>query len=335
MTYALLVVVLALAFPWGAAALARRLAGVLRPREACWTLTAAAVLLAGGTVAALVGLFHVPFLAGLEQLPLARVVEVWPAAVPVATVAGALLLTQLVLVVRRRLRHRSLLGRAWRAAGEGLGDGDLLVVPGREVDAYALPGHRGRPGRVVVTSGMMRALRDQEREVLLAHERAHLHGRHHLLSAVTDLAAMVHPALRSLREALVLHLERWADESAASAVGDRRVAAAAVARAALAGSARSQAPGYPLLSVTSGPVPQRVEALLLPEPAAPQGGVRRAGLALLAGTVVAAASAALALAYGLHEFVEYDARQLIGAGSPSGCSSLWSTLHALFGTGAS
>ncbi|MGW4968884.1 M56 family metallopeptidase [Streptomyces albidoflavus] len=335
MTYALLLVVLALVFPWGAAALARRLAGVLRPREACWTLTVAAVLMAGGTVAALVGLFHVPFLAGLEQLSLTRVVEVWPAVVPLACVAGALLLTQFVLLVRRWRRHRALLARAWRAAGAGHGDGDLLVVADSEADAFALPGHRGRPGRVVVTSGMMRTLRDQEREVLLAHERAHLRGRHHLLSAVTDLTTTIHPALRSVREALVFHLERWADESAALAVGDRRVAAAAVARAALAGSGRSHAHGYPLLSVTSGPVPQRVEALLLPEPGPPRGGARRAGIVVLAGTVIAAATAALALAYGLHEFVEYDARQLIGTGPPTGCSSLWSTLHALFGAGAS
>ncbi|MGW4758275.1 M56 family metallopeptidase [Streptomyces chartreusis] len=334
MTYVLVLVVLALAFPWGVAPIARHLAGLLGPRAACWVLTAAAVLLAGGTISALIGLFHVPFLAALEQLSLARVVEVWPAAVPFAAAAGAVMLAQLVLLVRRWLQHRSVLRRAWLSAGEGKGDGDLLVVPGSDVDAFALPGYRGRPGRVVVTSEMLRSLKAGEREVLLAHERAHLAGRHHLLSAVVDLAAVVHPALRSLREALAFHLERWADEEAAAVVGDRRVAAAAIARAALAGGSRSRGGGYPLLSVTSGPVPQRVEALLLPEPQAPRGGVRRAGMAALAGSVLTAAVAALALAYGLHEYVEYAAQQLIGAGAPSGCSGIWSTLHALFGTGA-
>ncbi|MER5959875.1 M56 family metallopeptidase [Streptomyces longhuiensis] len=312
MTYVLGVVVFTLAFPWGGVAIARRLACRLPPRWACWVLTGAAVLLAGATISALVGLFHVPFLASLEQLSLTRVLEVWPAAVPLACAAGAVMLVQLVLLARRWLQHRSLLERAWLSADEGTGDGDVLVVAGSDVDAFALPGYRGRPGRVVVTSGMVRSLKAGEREVLLAHERAHLAGRHHLLSAVVDLAAVVHPALRSLREALVFHVERWADEDAAAVVGDRRMAAAAIARAALAGMSHGGVGGYPLLSATSGPVPQRVEALLLPEPVIPRGGGRRAVVAALAGMVVVAAVAALALAYGLHEYVEYAARQLIG-----------------------
>ncbi|WNI20931.1 M56 family metallopeptidase [Streptomyces sp. ITFR-16] len=309
MTYVLVLAVLALAFPWAAAPAARRLAGVLPPREASWALTGAAVLLAGGTVAALIGLFHVPFLASLERVPLPRVLEVWPAAVPFACAAGAVLLAQLVLLIRRRLQHWSLIRRAWLAAAGGTGEGDLLVVPGAGVDAFALPGHRGRLGRVVVTSGMVRALKAREREVLLAHERAHLAGRHHLLSAVADLASVIHPALRGVRESLAFHLERWADEAAATAVGDRRVAAAALARAALAGSShgRPGPSGYPLLSATSGPVPRRVEALLLPEPVAPRGRARRAGAAALAGAVALAALTALGLAYGVHEYVEYAA----------------------------
>ncbi|MGW5861263.1 M56 family metallopeptidase [Streptomyces sp. NPDC055239] len=326
MTYVLVLVLLTLAFPWGGAAIARRLAGVLPPRWACWVLTGAAVLLAGGTISALIGLFHVPFLASLEQLSFTRVLEEWPAAVPFACAAGAVMLAQVVLLVRRWIQHRSLLKRAWLSASEGTGDGDLLVVPGSDVDAFALPGYRGRRGRVVMTSGMVRSLKAGEREVLLAHERAHLAGRHHLLSAVVDLAAVVHPALRGLRESLAFHLERWADEEAAAVVGDRRVAAAAVARAALAGASHGRVSGYPLLSATSGPVPQRVQALLLPEPVVPRGGAGRVGAAALATTVVVAAVAAVALAYGLHEYVEYAARQLIGA--PSGCSSLWSVLGA-------
>ncbi|MDT0473646.1 M48 family metalloprotease [Streptomyces sp. DSM 41014] len=310
MTYALVLVVVTLAFPWGGVAVAGRLADRLPPRSACRVLTGAAVLLAAGTVSALAGLVHVPFLAALERLPLARVLDVWPAAVPLAGAAGAVLLAHLVLLARRWSRHRSLIRRAWLSVDGGAGDGDLLVIPGRHVDAFALPGNRGRPGRVVVTAGMMRALTAGEREVLLAHERAHLARRHHLLSAAVDLAAVVHPAIRGLRKTLAFHVERWADEEAAAAVGDRRAAAAAIARAALAGSAHGRTAGYPVLSATSGPVPRRVQALLLPEPAAPRGGARRAGAVALAATVVVAAVAALAFTYGLHEYVEYAARQL-------------------------
>ncbi|MFI6019070.1 M56 family metallopeptidase [Streptomyces sp. NPDC051287] len=332
MTYALALVLLLLVLPWAGAAVARRLAEALPPWWACWSLTGASVLLAGGTISALVGLFHVPFLASLEHLPLRRVLEVWPTAVPFACAAGLAMFVQLVLLVRRWLKHRSLLKRAWLVVEEGTGDGDLLVVPGADVDAFALPAYRGHRGRVVVTSGMMRALKAGEREVLLAHERAHLAGRHHLLSAVVDLAAVVHPAVRSLREALTFHLERWADEAAAAVVGDRRTAAVAIARAALAGSSRGRAEGYPLLSVTSGPVPRRVKALLLPEPAAPQGCVRWVGAMGMAVVVAAVALGSLALAYGLHEYVEHAARQLLG--EPSGCSGVWGVVETLFGSGA-
>ncbi|MFJ9949399.1 M48 family metalloprotease [Kitasatospora sp. NPDC091207] len=313
MTVFLALVVLATAAPWGAAAAARRLAALLPPREACLALTGAAVLLAGGTVAALVALFHVPFLAALERIPLSRVLTEWPAAVPLSCVAGVLLLVQAVVLARRWLDHRALLARAWAATGDGVADGDVLVVPGEDAEAFALPGFRRRRGRVVVTTGMVRALGPAEREVLLAHERAHLAGHHHLLSAVTDLAAGVHPALRGLREALGFHLERWADEAAAGSVGDRRLAATAIARAALAGSATARAGGgrNPLPSVSAGPVPQRVEALLGAVPVRPRGRARRVGAVCLTA-VTAVALVSLGLAYGLHEYVEYAAAAVRG-----------------------
>ncbi|MFB6578463.1 M56 family metallopeptidase [Streptomyces sp. NPDC056402] len=232
MTLVLAVVMLTMVLPWAAVPATRRLAVLLPPREACAALTGAALLLAGGTVAALIGLFHVPFLASLEQIPLSRAAAEWPAIVPVAAVAGAVLAFQAVLLVRRWYERRSMLARAWASTGDAVPDGDFLVVPDSEPQAFALPGWRGRSGRVVVTTGMLKTLGPAEREVLLGHERAHLTGRHHLWSVTAYLAAAVHPALRPLRPALDFHLERWADESAASAVGDRRLAATAIARGA-------------------------------------------------------------------------------------------------------
>ncbi|MFE4975371.1 M48 family metalloprotease [Kitasatospora sp. NPDC056651] len=327
MTPFLVIVALAVALPWAAVPAARRLAGLLPPREASWALTGAAVLLAGGTVAALVGLFHVPFLAALEHLPLERVAADWPAVVPVSGAAGALLAAQalrLALVARRR---RALLSRAWRLTGEGTAEGDVLVVPGEEAEAFALPRHRGRRARVVVSEGMLKALGPSERAVLFAHERAHLHGRHHVLSAVVDLAAAVHPALARLGSALEFHLERWADEAAAAAVGDRRLAAAAIARAALADSAGAGGHGAGVrgagvrgagvrgrrfLSVSTGPVPRRVQALLEPEPAGPRGRGPRAAAAGLLAAVAVSALLTLGLPYGLHEYVEHTVRAIVG-----------------------
>ncbi|MFJ1708010.1 M48 family metalloprotease [Kitasatospora sp. NPDC088346] len=308
----LVLVLAALVFPWAAAAAARRMASALPPREACAAITGAAVLAAAGTGAALVGLAHVPFLALFEGLSLARVAAAWPAALPVAGVAAAVLAAQLVLVARRWSGHRSLLARTWADTADAEAEGDLLVVTGENPDAFALPGRGLRAGRVVVTRAMLQVLNARERRVLVAHERAHLAGRHHLLSVTVHLAAAVHPALRVLGPVLDFHLERWADESAAEAVGDRRLAATALARAALAGASAGRAARGPLLSVSTGPVPQRVQALLGPlptRPAAPsaQAAVAGLGLAVLACTVSAAA-----VAYGLHEYVELASRAIRG-----------------------
>ncbi|MFH8389402.1 hypothetical protein [Streptomyces sp. NPDC018036] len=71
--------------------------------------------------------------------------------------------------------------------------------------------------------------------------------------------------LRPLAAAGGFALERWADEDAATRVGDRAVVARAVGRAALAASARpSGTTGA--LAATGGAVPQRVRALLAPPP---------------------------------------------------------------------
>ncbi|MEU0953614.1 M56 family metallopeptidase [Streptomyces niveus] len=312
MTLVLAVVVLTLVLPWGAAAATLRLAALLPPREACVALTGAAALLAGGTVSALIGLFHVPFLAFLERIPLSQSAAEWPATVPVAVVAGAVLAVQTVLLLRRWYEHRSLLARGWASTGDAVPDGDLLVVPGSAPQAFALPGLRKRSGRIVVTTGMLGVLGPAEREVLLGHERAHLAGRHHLLSVTAYLSAAVHPALRPLHRALDFHLERWADETAAESVGNRRLAASAIARAALAGADAEGGDGRrgPLLSVGTGPVPQRVQALLRPAMVRPRTRGARAALAGLVTAVAVSALLGLILAYGLHEYVELAAEDV-------------------------
>ncbi|GLV87530.1 hypothetical protein Slala03_72190 [Streptomyces lavendulae subsp. lavendulae] len=79
----------------------------------------------------------------------------------------------------------------------------------------------------MVTSGLVRALKPGEYEVLPAHGRTHLCGRHHLLSAAVDLAAMVHPAVRGPGKALEFHLEWWATCGRLAMAGSRTVPARA------------------------------------------------------------------------------------------------------------
>ena len=134
------------------------------------------------------------------------------------------------------------------------GAGELVVVPSDDIAAFAVP---GRPGHIVVTSGMLRRLDERERRVLLAHERAHLQLGHHRYLFVADVAARLVPLLRPLRERVRFATERWADESAAAAVGDRRLVARAICRAALPDVAGAKA-----LAMAELGVPARVEAML-------------------------------------------------------------------------
>lgn len=151
-----------------------------------------------------------------------------------------------------RARRRAL---AVRASYHGATP-PLEVVHTDEPIAYASP---GRGGGVVVSSGMLRALDADERRVLLAHERAHLQRRHYRFLETLDLAVAALPILRPLRAQLRFATERWADEDAAREVGDRRLVARAIVRAAVA-----QADWRPRLSMAIAGlgVPARVDALL-------------------------------------------------------------------------
>nr|WP_237694921.1 M56 family metallopeptidase [Streptomyces sp. SID5468] len=292
---------------------ARRLADFLPPRAAAALLTATAVLLAllsAGSLALLTaaGLLRLPVVAALGHLSAPLMRRDNPVALPIGVAAALTLTVALAAALHTARRHRAELSRAAGYAARHGGAGDLTVLPDPGADAYALP---GRPGRVVVTAGMLRELDPRERAVLLAHERAHLRGRHHLLLICTDLAARLHPALLPLREPLSFHLERWADESAADAVGDRRLTARAVGRAALAASAApARRRPAAALAAGAGPVPRRVAALLGTE----QPGARRtasapgrfaaAGAAVLAACVLASGVSALEAAQELHENIE-------------------------------
>jgi Zn-dependent protease with chaperone function len=297
-----LTVWLPLLVPLLAAPAARRLAEALPPRAAAWLLGVTAGTLAACSTAALVlltgaGALRLPPVAAFGHLTLPVVGD--QVAIPAACVAAGLLAAVVVALLRTLRRHVVEPARARQAAARaGTTAGDLTVLADPGPDAYALPGRRGMPGRIVVTSGMLRALDPDEREALLAHERAHLRGRHHLFLTVVAAAGACHPALRLLCGPLSYALERWADESAAAAVGDRRLAARAIGRAALA----TTRPSVAALSATTGPVPRRVAALLAPVPTHPR--APRVIAALLVSCLALSAACALDAAHELHGSIE-------------------------------
>ena len=280
----LLPLLVAAGFGLCAPVLARR----LPPRQATWLLSAGAVLaaLCGLAVLGLVG----SVLLG-EQPSIAREGH-WSGAAlraraPVDAVIGAAGLAAAAAALAAGLhvalrRGRALLAthrlcRDLPAAADG-----LVVVADPAAGAYALP---GRPGRIVVAQPLLAALSAPERRALLAHERAHLRHRHHWHLAAVALAAAVNPLLLPARRAAGHAAERWADEEAALATGDRRVVATALARAALLTGGRP-----PALSAAAHAVPLRVAALLAAPPR-PRPGLAGAVVLLL---VVGACAAAVA-----------------------------------------
>ena len=274
-----LAVYLPLVMPLLAAATARPLAGRLPPVAATWLLAGSAVALAAASSAvlgllALTALVRIPLVGAAGEMSMQVLSRGDPASVPVAVAAGVLLAAAAAGACRALWRRTAALLAAGRQARRLPGASQVVVIDDEAADAYTLPGW---PCRIVVTAGMMRSLSHPERQVLLAHERAHASAFHYLFTTAARLAAAANPVLRPVADAVGYTVERWADERAAAAAGDRRLAARAIARAALAAAAAPPRPAShaagALGAVTSlprmrgaGPVPRRVAALLGPPP---------------------------------------------------------------------
>jgi len=272
-----LFVYLPLLIPVLAAAAARPLAARLDPREATWLLTAAAVVLAGCSTVALALLAasaaaRVPAMASLGHYSGSVVHRADPTSA-VTGAGAALVLIVAALAVAVAFRHRArALAESYRRAARLHDDGTVVVVRDTAVEAYALPGW---PGRIVVSGRLLAALDEPGRAALLAHERAHLAGRHHLFTTVAHLAAAANPVLLPLARTVDYTVERWADEHAAQVTGDRRLVAVTIGQVAMmATPARWPAATLGMVRAGSrrvsmawaGPVPRRVAALLGPPP---------------------------------------------------------------------
>jgi len=207
-------------------------------------------------------------------------------------------LTMIVLGWRygRSLRRASIRTRAHaeaaRIIGQRIGAGNpAFVLDATQPAVYCVP---GRPATIVLTTGALAVLGPDQLTAVLAHERAHLAGRHHLLLAVTRSLAAVAPAvpLFACGTGAVARLaEMRADDVAARRAGGgqgrRTLLTALLAMAA--GMAAGPAPAA-WLPGAGGVVAARARRLADPPPPARW---LSHGLALAALTLAIAAASAL------------------------------------------
>lgn len=252
------------AFAVALALFARAIAAKLPPAiaSALLTVVALSVALTTGLIlsaSAVVSLARLPMVGAAGHWSAAAVGRhgappLWVGVLTATVVIGLLAASGL-----RACRSATELRAATKAVrGLEIPSSNLVVLDHDRPTAYAVGGVHGR---IVVSTSMLRALPADERLVLLAHERAHIHHHHHVYVQLCDIAAAANPLLRPTARAVRISVERWADESAAREVGDRTLVARGLARAALArhGSAASLAG---TLAAADNDVVVRVQALL-------------------------------------------------------------------------
>jgi len=196
-------------------------------------------------------------------------------------------------VGRQALRH----AQTARLAGHLEPALGAVVVEHPQPAAYCVA---GRCPTVIVTTAAMAALDSGQLDAVLAHERAHLAGRHHALKAAALIGRQVLPFLPLLRdaEAQVTRLaELQADDAAIRAADPRALATALVVLATPAAPAPA-----PALAAAATDAVQRIHRLL--GPAEPLGRLRRhllratAAALALTPVLVALTPAVAALALG-------------------------------------
>ena len=153
----------------------------------------------------------------------------------------------------------------------------IHIAHSRKPYAVTLP---GRAGQIVISTAMVDLLNDDEQRIVVAHEQAHARYRHDRYLLTAELAAAALPPLRALARRVSYSIERWADESAAAACGDRQLVAITLGKVALRTNPPTVA-GFSGLGVAS-----RMGALLappIPDPHRPQLVALWSSLAVTAG----------------------------------------------------
>ncbi len=185
---------------------------------------------------------------------------------PVSETVGVTLSVFVIVGVARLAgfthQHRS--AKRTRQKLRSLNNQPVLVANSNEVFAYAVP---GATPLTVVSSELLVQLEVNEQAIVLAHEEAHHRHRHDRFLLVGRGVAALFPPARVFTRALEHTLERWADEHAATVVGDRKLVAVTVARTALLANRHvARLPFGALGFSLAGPfsTTQRVKSLLRP-----------------------------------------------------------------------
>lgn len=172
---------------------------------------------------------------------------------------------------RARTREHA---QAVRFVGQATAENDVVVVDAPEPAAYCVS---GRPPAIVVTTAAVAALDEHQLRAVLAHERAHLAGRHtNVVGALRSLAT-VFPRLPLMADGAseVSRLLEMCADDAATRTEDRSALLAGLL--ALVGAAPSQALGAADVAVLA-----RAKRLAAP----PTGGTRARTRVLLTSTVM-------------------------------------------------
>jgi Zn-dependent protease with chaperone function len=156
----------------------------------------------------------------------------------------------------RRLTRRHV--EIARIAGRKLPGLDAYVLDSAQTAAYCLP---GRARTIVLSTATLAALTPSQLAAVLAHERAHLGGHHHLLLRLSQGLSSALPRVRLFSVGageIAGLLEMWADDAAARRHG--RVAVIG----ALAALAESHAPTE-ALAAGGRTAAARITRLLAPQ----------------------------------------------------------------------
>ena len=224
------------------------------PRLGIWTWqvlafsVAAAILLAGAALSLPVLPVRIQ-IADLARIAPIEIAEHY--ATPGGQAAAVLALALTLALLGRLLWFLANGLRTARRGQRKLIDG-LALLGAPHVDGYTVVDHPvpivysipGRGGRIVVTSGAVGLLANDELLLVLAHERAHLRARHDLALVCGTALTRTFGPLRifQIAKAQVTALAEMHADDAVVRLGDRRVLARALATMGATSHASAEVP---------------------------------------------------------------------------------------------